>query len=95
MLGNRDAWTAGKETKCGGKFEWCSRKLFFRLSANLKFGNTSEQQQDANATCVSLRMSVDMFLAQLDYSACHNNFSIVCEVFGSFQCFASKMNCVV
>jgi hypothetical protein len=72
-------WTAAKETTCGGKFEWCSQKLFFWLDPNLAW----KQQTNIPSIdkCVSLHLDRNVTDGRLLRDNCENKNRIVCEVF--------------
>lgn len=71
-------WTAAKENACGGKFEWCSQKLFFQLNPDLAWkqqGNISPDDK-----CVTFEMDRDAQDGRLGRHNCKMQNRIVCEV---------------
>jgi hypothetical protein len=70
-------WTAAKETTCGGKFEWCSQKLFFWLNPSLAWKQQSNISSKDN--CVSLHLDQDVLDGRLLRDDCAKKNRIVCE----------------
>jgi len=80
---NQDAWTAGRESKCAGKFEWCSTKLFFPLRDGLFWRNEPDAlSQKHNETCLFVEFGgiQSKFEAKLGKSECSTEKKIICEV---------------
>jgi hypothetical protein len=70
-------WTAAKETRCGGKFEWCSQKLFFWLNPNLAW--KLQKNITSSDKCVSLHLDRDVLDGRLLQDNCRKKNRIVCE----------------
>jgi len=73
-----DAWTAGKESRCAGKFEWCSTKLFFPLRKDLVW-----KKEPAGGSCVSIDFNpvAGQFESPLRKADCSEKKNIICEVY--------------
>jgi hypothetical protein len=70
-------WTAAKETTCGGKFEWCSQKLFFWLNPSLAWKKQTNISPEDK--CVSLHLDQDVSDGRLLRDKCNKKNRIVCE----------------
>jgi hypothetical protein len=74
---NSAIWTAAKETACGGKFEWCSQKLYFWLNPSLTW-KQANQSPRRTKNCVFIQL--DGTFGALSQAHCNQKKQIVCEV---------------
>jgi len=71
-----DFWTAGKESKCPGKFEWCSNRIFFSLSQKVSWDNVSPAA--GTKRCVSGNLGNKRL--KMSAAECQEKKTIICEV---------------
>jgi len=76
-------WTAGKESKCAGKFEWCSHRVFFSIRQKVNL-NTVVSSSGKIKLCVFGTLSAVKLL--LSASGCDEKKNIICEVRNKFLC---------
>jgi hypothetical protein len=72
-------WTAAKETACGGKFEWCSQKLYFWLNPSLTW-TQPKQSPRRNKKCVFIQLDGTLSYGGLSLAHCSQKKNIICEV---------------
>lgn len=73
-------WTAAKETTCGGKFEWCSQKLFFWLKDELAWTDAPTTQRQGRCAMLYFTKQNNTFDVKLSAASCQHKMKIICEV---------------
>jgi len=69
-------WTAGKESNCTGKFEWCSNQVFFSLSQKVSLDTVGPNP--STKRCVSGKL--ENYKVKLSAADCEEKKKFMCEV---------------
>jgi len=74
---NQQVWTAAKESRCPGKFEWCSTKLFFPLRKALVW---KKEATRGSCAYIEFGKGVGQFQSPLGKADCSERKNVICEV---------------